>query len=107
VGGSGRGGVAFGCAIAAGAARRFTGAWLRCQQRAAWTDCSQLHWAAAAAAAAAQVVITKIRQLHTDAGLTTAQFQAMEGAIQAAWKAAGDSLRVRFQAMPHGLSLVW
>ena len=62
---------------------------------------------AAATAAAPQVVITKLRQLHTDAGLATAQFLAMDTAIQATWKAAGDALRIRFQAMPHGLSLVW
>ena len=83
-----------------------------------WTaaNCSQLHYwagtcthnvAATAAAPHLQVVITKLRQLHTNAGLTTAQFLAMDTAIQATWKAAGDALRIRFQAMPHGLSLVW
>lgn len=44
--------------------------------------------------------------MASEANLTMEQFQAMEGMIQVTWKAAGDSLRIKFQAMPLGISLM-
>ena len=42
--------------------------------------------------------IYQVRQLASEAGLTTAQFISMETAIQTTWKSAGDALRIKFQA---------
>ncbi len=47
-----------------------------------------------------------MRQLAFDAKLPIEQFISMETAIQQTWKSAGDALRVKFQAMPQGISLV-
>lgn len=53
-----------------------------------------------------QVVVTKMRQLAFDAKLPMEQFICMEQTIQATWKSAGDALRIKFQAMPQGVSLI-
>ena len=53
------------------------------------------------------MITIRLRQLQDEAELTTAQFIAMSNAIDGAWKAASIALRIRFQAMPHGLCLVW
>ena len=50
--------------------------------------------------------MTKMRQMASEANLTMEQFQAMEGMIQATWKSAGDALRIKFQAMPLGITLM-
>ena len=47
-----------------------------------------------------------MRQLAFDAKLPMEQFQAMEAMIQGTWKSAGDALRIKFQAMPQGVSLI-
>jgi len=53
------------------------------------------------------VIIIRLRQLQDEAEVTDVQFIAMGNAIDGAWKAASTALRIRFQAMPHGVSLVW
>jgi len=53
-----------------------------------------------------QVVVTAVRKLAYEANLPMEQFTAMETVIQATWKSAGDALRIKFQAMPEGVTLM-
>jgi predicted membrane chloride channel (bestrophin family) len=53
-----------------------------------------------------QVVATAIRQLVKEADLKMEQFTAIEALVQSTIKASGDALRIKFQAMPQGLTLM-
>ncbi|KAG1666969.1 hypothetical protein FOA52_004252 [Chlamydomonas sp. UWO 241] len=53
-----------------------------------------------------QVVVTAVRKLAKEANLSMEQFMSMETVIQATWKSAGDALRIKFQAMPEGVTLM-
>uniref|UniRef100_A0A7R9Z3M3 Uncharacterized protein n=1 Tax=Chlamydomonas euryale TaxID=1486919 RepID=A0A7R9Z3M3_9CHLO len=53
-----------------------------------------------------QVVVTAVRKLVSEAELPMEHFTAIEGTIAAAWKAGGDAIRIKFQAMPQSLTLM-
>lgn len=53
-----------------------------------------------------QLVVTKMRQMAFDAKLPMEQFVAMENLIQTTTRSSGDAIRIKFQALPHGVSLI-
>lgn len=53
-----------------------------------------------------QICVTKIRQLAHDSRLSTEQFIAMDSVIQQTWVRASDAVRINYQAMPQGVSLM-
>ena len=53
-----------------------------------------------------QVVVTALRSLIKEANLPMEQFISVETLVQATIKSSGDAVRIKFQAMPQGVTLI-